>query len=103
MSLDPNERLEALRREVEQEAPQPPPKPPEASPTAPAPVLPPAPNLTAAAPAFAPPSSTVSTRPASEDTKPGEDDGWGLDDITEVLFRGGIGTWVGIGLVAVGG
>jgi hypothetical protein len=116
MSLDPNERLAALRREIEQEAPPTPPPPPEPSPTAPAPQLPPAPDLTVPTssappptPARAPASATASVEapaPATQpkpDTANPADDGWGLDDIADLLFKGGVGQWVGIGLVVVGG
>jgi hypothetical protein len=106
MSLDPNERLAALRREVEQEAPPTPPSPRLPSPTAPAPVLPPPPDLVAAATPALVPASPAAAPPATDqkaDAKPADKDGWGLDDITDVLSKGGIGTWVGIGLLVVGG
>jgi hypothetical protein len=103
MSLDPNERLAALRREVEQESPRIPPPPPEPSPIAPAPVLPPAPELALEAAPASVPVPAATTEPALESAKQADEDGWGLDDITEVLFKGGIGQWVGIGLLVVGG
>jgi hypothetical protein len=106
MSLDPNERLAALRREVEQEAPPKAPRPAAPSAIAPAPVQPPAPDLAAVVPPGLVPTAPASQSLHSTDAEPAtksDEGGWGLDDLSETLLKGGIGQWVGIGLVVVGG
>ena len=88
MSLDPTERLEQLRREVAAETPQPSPPIPAAAP-APIPVS--VPRLLPA-----PQPSTDSTDPRPDTTS----DGWDLQDL---LADTRLTTWLGVGLLAVGG
>jgi hypothetical protein len=139
MSVDPTERLEALRREVMAEAEpasaaaSPTPAtpaataPPTAAPAvaapavaapavaapavaapavaAPRPVV--APDRTPA-PSAAPATSLAPVEPAGASpappTQPDEPDaGWSLSSLTEALSEGRLGTWIGIGLLVVGG
>jgi hypothetical protein len=46
-----------------------------------------------------PQTATTGTEPTD---KP-DTDGWGLDDLAQSLLKGGVGQWVGIGLVVIGG
>ena len=98
MSFDPTERLAALRREVAAESASVPPPTPA---TAPAPGLPAI--QTPTAPASSPaPSSSNAQPPAGDrtatETPPGT--GW---DLQELLADTSLSTWLGIGLLAVGG
>jgi hypothetical protein len=102
MSLDPNERLEALRREVAAEpamaavrATAPTAAPEPAVPSAPASALPTA--VPTAAPEPAAPSAPELHVP---DEPPAGAPGW---DITELLADTSLSTWVGVGLLAIGG
>ena len=95
MSLDPTERLAALRREIDAETPvavtppdSVPPEPPE---PAPRPEV--ASEPTTAVPPSVDPSPDLPTP-----TPP--DDGWGLQ---ELLADTSLSTWLGVGLLAVGG
>ncbi len=107
MSLDPNERLDALRREVVAEtatagpqaasvetppAPAPPAQPPPARPP-PAPAPPDQPP-----PAQPPPAPALESRPPDEPTT--GTPGW---DLQELLGDTSLSTWTGIGLLALGG
>jgi hypothetical protein len=117
MSLDPNERLEALRREVEAEAkPAPPPASlpgpvPPTAPVQPAPVQsaavpptpvapPPTPEVPVAPKPVAPTPlpRTPAAPPTSTQQAPG--DGW---DLHELSADTSLTTWLGVGLLAVGG
>jgi hypothetical protein len=123
MSLDPNERLEALRREIEAETP---PAPagaapavplPEAPPTTPVPAiaadLPPAAVVTATSPtadaesASEAPASTAAASLKGEPERTGSDatndGGWDLSSLMDTLAEGGLAQWLGIGLLALGG
>jgi hypothetical protein len=104
MSLDPDQRLEALRREIEQESPRPvapspqPPPPPAAN-------LAPARDAAAVAalqPSATVPSTTTATTANGSGSEARPGDGWSLSDVTDAIFEGGVAHWIGIGLVVVG-
>jgi len=101
MSLDPNERLEALRREVLAEKP-----------VAPMPVVPPTPALptpvlpTPVLPTPATPGSPTTEPPAAPEpppTEPASPDTGGGWDLQDLLADTSLSTWLGIGLLVVGG
>lgn len=88
MSLDPTERLEQLRREIAAEAPT-------AAETQPAPVPPPIQPAALPSPALDPPATLDDAR----DPPPARD----VWDVADLLADTSLTTWLGVGLLAVGG
>ena len=119
MSLDPDDRLEALRREVLAEAPPAAPPEPQAPASVPAPPNVPAPPDVPVLPVAPPPPSPPTPRPAPVLVKdvppvtppvdPPSDDRLGLGDLglgdldlRALLANRSLSDWLGIGLIVVG-
>src|SRR5262245_29174584 len=99
MSLDPEDRLEALRREVLAEPPPGRPAPPPAASSA-------APPAAPAAPAPRPvPVVVKDIPPVAEPVHPDSDGRLGLGDLDmrALLADRSLSDWLGIGLLVVGG
>ena len=98
MSFDPTERLAALRREVAAESASVPPPTPATTPESGLPAI-----AVSASPASSPtPSSSDEPPPAVDRTASETPDGTGWD-LQELLADTSLSTWLGIGLLAVGG
>ena len=99
MSLDPNERLAALRREVLAETPPPAAAPPPPEP--PRPLAAAGPGIVVTAAPVTPPKPAPAAPPVATPS-PDSDTGRGWD-LQELLADTSLSTWLGAGLLGLGG